>query len=339
MKNAFFAFALLLAAAQAGADAIATTPRGIAVAHDGVLDLYDRDAKRRIWRAAGVEEAWRVVAGSDRVAAIDAITNRIAIADLATGRSTVVSASETPVDALFAGGDLFVLARDARQIERVTGVRASAATAADPAFLRLANGKLYVYARAAGMLQEFDATTLRKTREAAVPPFASDFEADARYAYLVYPREGRVRAFSLASLRPAGDVRTGAVPVDLEFLSRPSALTARTLAVADPSSKRVWLVEGAQSSVRAFARGFLRGLLGLGLFGGRQSRFPTGVDRVVAGDAVWLAYDSSSGTLYRFTKKESSAIAKGVSPQAFTVTPNGAVWWAGGTLVAQEKRR
>ena len=75
------------------------------------------------------------------------------------------------------------------------------------------------------------------------------------------------------------------------------------------------------------ARGFLRGLLGLGLFGSRNSEFPTGVDRVFVSGSHWYAYDTSSGTLYRVTKSKSSVVFKGVAPQEFSVAPSGVYVW------------
>src|SRR5439155_10927329 len=101
---------------------------------------------------------------------------------------------------------------------------------------------------------------------------------------------------------------------------------ARTLAVADPSAKRVWMVEGAQSFMQSVVRGFLRGLIGL-LYGGHESQFPTGVDRIIVRGSRSFAYDSSSGTLYRFTKKKSSVVAKGIAPQAFSVGPTSVFFW------------
>ena len=128
-------------------------------------------------------------------------------------------------------------------------------------------------------------------------------------------------------MTPAGKIEVGAVPIDLAFAGASTALTARTLAVADPSAKRVWMIEGVQSFTQAVVRGFLRGLLGLGLFGGRQSQFPTGVDRVIIRGARWYAYDSSTGTLYRFTKSKSSVLAKGLGSTAFSVGPGGVFAW------------
>ncbi len=80
------------------------------------------------------------------------------------------------------------------------------------------------------------------------------------------------------------------------------------------------------------ARGFLRGFLGLGLFGARSSQFPTGVDRVLISGKTWVAYDTSSGTLYRFTKTTSQAIAKGIATHAFAITPEGVAYWQNGRV-------
>jgi hypothetical protein len=120
-------------------------------------------------------------------------------------------------------------------------------------------------------------------------------------------------------MKQAGEVAAGAVPVAL------AVAPPHTLAIADPSAKRVWMIEGAQSFGQAFARGFFRGLLGLGLRPNRNSDFPTGVDRVLIRGKTLIAYDTSSGTLYRVAKSTSTIIAQGVRPQEFTVTSD-AVW-------------
>jgi hypothetical protein len=40
----------------------------------------------------------------------------------------------------------------------------------------------------------------------------------------------------------------------------------------------------------------------------------------------WYAFDSSSGTLYRFTKSSSSVAAKNI--HSFTVAPEGVFYWS-----------
>lgn len=308
---------LALVTTPALAQVVASTPRGPFVAQPG----------------REVTHPTEIVAGNDRVAILDALHNEVAIVDLATGKSTRMRTAETPIAGAFVGRELYVLARDARVLERIGG--AKIALSPDPAFLRKANGKLYVYSRTTGVIEEIVGDRL--TRRVTVAPFASDFEIGGRTGYLVYPREARIRTVDLSAMKTTGAVTVGAVPVDLAFAGGGTAITARILAVADPSAKRVWLTEGTQSTAEAIARGFLRGFLGLGLFGKRSSQFPTGVDRVIVRDKVWVAYDSSSGTLYRFTRSKSSVIAQGVGPRAFAVTSEGVVYWKDGKLVAPRK--
>ena len=314
---------LLLVATPAFAQAIAPTPRGIVVAHHNEIQLFNAAGTDVVWTTGGVANPTSIVAGDDRVAVLDALSSGVRIVELASGRGATVKCGETPVGGVFVGRALYLLERDARALERVgaDGARASINIAADPQFLRQARGRLYVYARAAGVLQEITAAPFAIARSVGVAPFASDFQTDGRSAYLVYPREAKIRVVALASMTPAGDVAVGAVPVALGFTS------SRTLAVADPSAKRVWMIEGAQSFAQAFARGFLRGLLGLGITPNRNSDFVTGIDRVVIRGGLWLAYDSSSGTLYRFNKAKSSVIAKDVRPQSFTATSDAIFVW------------
>ncbi|MFP5245822.1 MAG: hypothetical protein ACLGH0_03935, partial [Thermoanaerobaculia bacterium] len=68
----------------------------------------------------------------------------------------------------------------------------------------------------------------------------------------------------------------------------------------------------------------------------RASQFPTGVDRVDIRGKAWIAYDSSSGTLYSFTKKKSSVLATNVAPGAYALTAGGVAWW-NGTSVAEKR--
>jgi len=290
------------------AQIVSATPRGPVIAHDGRIELHGR------WTAQGVENATAIVTGRDQVAVLDALNNEAVIADLATGKTRRVQTAETPIGGAFVGNQLHVLTRDGGELRGD--------------FLREANGTFYVYSRTKGTL-----TQVGSDRKVQVAPFASDFEIGGGTGYLVFPREAKIRTVDLAAMKVTGAVSVGAVPVDIAFAGGGTAITARILAVADPSAKRVWLTEGTQSTLQAVARGFLRGFLGLGLFGNRSSQFPTGVDRVLIRDKIWIAYDSSSGTLYRFTKSKSSVIAKGIAPQAFAVTADGVVYWKDGKLV------
>ena len=322
MRALVLAVAIVTAAASS-AQVMTSTAAGVVVAHDGRIELAGR------WSVDGVDHPSAIAASATRVVVIDALANEAVIVTLAGGEATRIPTAETPIAATFAGEELYVLARDARILQHGS-VRIELAR--DPAFLRAANGKVYVYARTAGVIEEVEHD--RVARRLDVPPFASDFEIAGETAYLAYPRDGRIRTFDLAAMKPAGEISVGAVPVDVAFAGGGTALTARILAVADPSSKRVWLEESSQSMTKAVARGVLRGFLGLGLFGSRSSQFPTGVDRVETRGKTWIAYDTSTGTLYLFTRKKSSVLARGIAPGAFALTADGVAWW-NGTSVAQ----
>ena len=313
---------LLFAAIPAFAQVIVDTPRGVVVARDGRVELPG------VWNEEGVLNATEIVASNERVAVLDALRDRVVIVELADGRLARYGTAATPIAAAFVGRDLYVLCRDARVVQKMGGPRIDAA--ADPAFLAQANGKLYVYSRTTGVIEEIEGD--RITRRVTVAPFASDFEVSGTTGYLAFPREARIRIVDLARMQAGEAIDAGAVPVDIALAGGGTALTARILAVADPSAKRIWLTEGKQSTGKAIARGFLRGFLGLGLFGSRSSEFPTGVDRVVARGGRWVAYDSSSGTLYRVDRRKSSVIAQGIAPKAFTLTDEGVAWWQNGRL-------
>ena len=304
--------ALLIAAV------VAATSRGVLVAQSGSVALYDSAATRIIWSGDSVQTPQRIATSNDQAAIIDALNSEVRLIDLASGRARSLRTGETPIDGAFAGRQLYLLERDARALERIgaDGARASVQLAADPAFLREWNGRLYVYSRAAGVLQEISTAPFAIRRSVNVAPFASDLEIRDGNAYLVQPREARIATVSLQTMKPSGDISVGAVPVDIAFSSR-------MLAVADPSAKRVWMIEPRESFAREFARGFLRGLIGLGFSAPGNRDFPTGVDRVVVHGSRLYAYDSSTGTLYRSAKM----IAKAVAPEAFSIGAGGVYVW------------
>ena len=323
---------LLAGAVPAGAQIVATTPGGVVVAHDGVVELFDQSG-RTIWSAPGLDSATRIAVADDRIAIVDAWHDRARIVSLHDGTGPTISAPATPVDALFHGRDLFVLGRDSRTLERIgaDGTRTVTDVAADPAFLRESAGMLYVYSRTPGLLQEIDPRgVLRRTLPIA--SFAADMQVDGRTAYFVYPGEAKLVAIDLEKMELQRSVPAGGAPTALALVRRGNAVTAPQLAVADPSAKRLWITEGAQSFGAAFARGFMRGLLGLGIFRPTSADFPTGVDRVVSTGGVTLAFDSASGTLYRSDRGRAQIIAEGIGPKAFTIDRGLVAIWMEGRL-------
>lgn len=311
---------LALLTCPAFAQVLTGTPHGVLVAHDGRIEWGTRDV-------AGVEHATFIAADDDRAVVLDALNNQAVIVDLARGTTERIRTAETPIAAIFAKGELYILARDARVLQLVGGE--DVPLDADPSHLAQSNGRVFVYSRTAGVLREIGGGRWE------VPPFASDFEISGDTFYLAYPREGKIRVIRNGRVE---ELAVGAVPADVAFAGGGTALTARILAVADPSAKRVWLAESTQSMTEAIARGFLRGLIGLGLYSGGDSRFPTGVDRVETRGKHWIAYDSSTRTLYHFTRKQSTVLARDVAPRAYALTDTGVAWWTG-TSVAEKTLR
>src|SRR3954453_7068177 len=176
---------LMLAPTAAFAQPIAATNRGIVVAHDNVIELFDRSGKNLIWKTDGLPTPQTIAASNKRIAVLDPLANEARIVDLATGRGTTVHTGETPVAGVFIGSTLYLLERDARALERIgaDGTRASISTGADPAFLRESTCRLFTYARGEGLVQEVMTTPFAIRRSARVTPFASDFEVDSRNAY------------------------------------------------------------------------------------------------------------------------------------------------------------
>jgi hypothetical protein len=307
----------------AQAQVVAPTSKGVVVAHDRVIELPG------VWTTEGLPTPEVIVTSKDQIAVLDPLANEARIVELATGRGKTVRTGETPIAGAFVDGALYVLERDARALERIgaDGTRASISTHADPVFLRERNGTLYVYCRA-GLLDKITTQPFARTGAMKLFGGCSAFQIDGDSGYLVHPGVGMMETVSLDTLQVTGTYRIGAVPVDLAVVSSGTALTAPTLAIADPAMKKVWITEGAQSTTQAVIRGFLRGLIGLGLYGGGSSQFRTGVDRVIVRGRNWFAYDTSSGTLYRFDGKTSRVVAKGIAWQRLAITDEGVLAWS-----------
>ncbi|HYM60257.1 MAG TPA: hypothetical protein VEZ11_05130 [Thermoanaerobaculia bacterium] len=341
MKRFFAILAVVCLASSASAGdavvSIVATSDGFLVAQGerATIELADRDGQA-LWSTPGVDHPTKIVVADDgkRAAVLDPLNNQLRIVDLGTHTSTLVRTGETPVDAAFLGDALFVLDRDARLVERVTigGAKAALQVPVDTIFLRAAGDRLYVYSRGDGVLVEIGTAPFATLRTATVRPHASDCIVARGNAYLLYPHDAQIARVSLASMTVEGQVNAGNMPMAIAVVSGPTALSALTFAVADPAAKRVWTIEAPQSTKAAVGHGFLAGVLGVGVFKGRASEFPTGVDRVAIAGSSSIAYDTSSGTLYRFTKKESSVLMKDVPPNAWAVSPTGVAVWAGGRL-------
>jgi hypothetical protein len=318
---------MLLSTPLASAQQMVAVGDRFFIAESGKVRLVSRDGTD-VWTASGVASPTCVVVGRARVAVLDAIHDSAAIYETDRGTRTNLRTAATPIAGTFVDDQLVVVARDARIIERFgrDGSRAQQPLGMDPSFVRRFGSTLVVYSRVDGRMQSFDGATLAGLREAFAAPFASDLEIGGTTAYLTYPREAKIRQFDLSTMKPAGELRVGTVPTDLDRASSGGLLSASSLAIADPGARRVWLIEARQSVTQAFLRGFVRGLVGLGLFRGSGREFPSGVDRVSASNGRWIAYDSLSGTIYRAEKKGSRVLATGVAPHAWCVTDSGVSW-------------
>ena len=330
-------FVALFAAATAHAQVVAEVSGGIAVAREGRLDVYDGTGSRILHSFDSVSHPSKIVTGEDTLAVLDSWSNEAHVVDLKSGAARTIQTMESPIDGHFDGHTLFVLARDAATLQRFgpDGPMSAMALDADPAFMRAWADKLIIYSRREGSLQMIAMKQFVPVRRLSVAAGAADLELDRTTGYLVYPDEAMVRTFSLSSFEATGEVRTGGVPVDISVVRESSTLSPARLSIADPSSKRIWSVEGRQSDVAAFARGFVRGFIGLGFRPGRNADFPTGIDRVETRQGRSVAYDSSTGTLYRIDEARPTAIGRGVPPAGFAIVAHGTAVWENDRLTVR----
>ncbi|MFN2443004.1 MAG: hypothetical protein ABR517_09995 [Thermoanaerobaculia bacterium] len=281
-----------------------------------------------------------VSAESGMAAIFDPIEDRAALVDSA-GMIRFVELRDSPTAAAFLGTSLFVVSRDEGTLTRLRGdgEQINVASSGRPGFLSIAGGAVFTYDPIRGLIERFDPDSLEPAGTLSIDRFASDFETDGRFGYLAVPGTGEVISFSLASLDGKKSLQGGAVPVDVAIEHPSGPLSGATLAIADPSSRRIWRIEGQQSAGAAFGRGFLRGLIGLGLYSPRSSALPAGVDRIESAAGGLLAFDSSSGTLYRITGRQSAQIATGLDSSGYAWDGERVFYSLGGILHSVPLRR
>jgi hypothetical protein len=316
--------------------------------------FYDRASERivladetsvRSFDAASLRQLWRVeFSGNDPLLSIDPESHQIAVTDRlkrevvfldhrgkAIGRRIV---EQFPVAALALNDGLLYTTRAGSLIflEPSGASRTVAELGPEAAFLRRRGEAVVAYSRTSGKAVIVDSVTLRALRTLSLAPYGSDLEIDGRYGYVTYPRRGKLAVFPLAGQKSGSagsfELESGAVPVDAVLSGTAGVTTAGEVIIADPSSKRIWRSERQQSLSEAVARGFVRGLLGLGIQGASATEFPTGIDRVALAGTQLYAFDSSAATLYRLERKRSSKVLTGIAFTAIAFLPDGhIVYW------------
>jgi hypothetical protein len=305
----------------------------ILVAHEEEISRYERDGLLS-WSSAGPRHPREIALSDDRrfAAVADPIERTLWIVALADGAAKRVAASISPRELLFDGEELLLLSRETSAVLRLNRngeVLATAQVGLEPSFLRITRGKLHVYSRIEGRLSELDPRTLTLLRSIELAPFAASMQAGGNDLWLAYPRAGRVVVVDLETFRPSAEMSVGAVPLDVAAGPEASVISAGEMMIADPSSKRIWRQERRQSVAAATGRGFLRGLIGLGLHMPRASEFPTGVDRLRMVAGRTYAYDTSTGTLYRAEKKGAVRLLEKIAWSAFDIDESGNVaFWS-----------
>jgi hypothetical protein len=311
-------------------------PAGDAIVHavPGSISVLTAGASEPTSYPGLAYPGFGAVARDPALAAIfDPVEDRLALVT-PVGFPRFVELRDSPTAAAFSGSTLFVVSREKGSLTKIAsdGERSSVDCSGNPGFISISDGVVFTYDPVRGLIERFDPVSLQSNGTLVIDRFGSDFETDGRSGYLAIPGTGEVISFSLSSLDGRKAMRGGAVPVDVVVERSSGPLSAGTLAIADPASKRIWRVEGGQSGGAAFARGFLRGLIGLGLYAPRPSELPAGVDRIQSAPGGLLAFDSSSGDLYRITSKKSERIATGIEPSGYAWIGERVFYSSGGRL-------
>src|SRR5438046_9176723 len=98
---------------------LAISDRGILVAHDGSIEMFDRTATKRIWSGEGLPTPSRIVTSNQLAVIIDPLASQIRMIDLASGRGTTLRTGEPRMAGTFLNGLLSLLGLDAGAFDRI----------------------------------------------------------------------------------------------------------------------------------------------------------------------------------------------------------------------------
>ena len=240
----------------------------------------DARSTQPVWTVAGVKSPRLLVLSPDGrwAAAIDPISNRLALADLEQRTSRIHSLPETAVAASFFDGALFVVSRDARLLSKIDTLGGDTRTVEVPAgathLIAGANGVI-VYASLTGRAARFDSSSLRPLATAQLPASGPTSRLTAKAGISSSPGA----ASSQPSRSRRSRSKTSARPAPFRSISpskRPETQPGRFGSLSQsPSFPSASGATRARSPApEAFGRGFPRGLLGLGLYRTASGRLP-----------------------------------------------------------------
>jgi len=298
------AFVLCVAGARADVAMAWSGATGtIIVAHDDVIEGFDRTGEKRLWSANGLASPSAIVTSQngESAAVLDAFDDRVAVVSVAGGRVAFHETPGTPVAAAFLGRDLWIVLRDHSSVLRISpdADKIEIGIALDPALVAASDQFVYVYSRAEGLLQEIDPKLAQVKRSTSVGTGGSDLEIRLPnndrtdlIAHLCRPANGVVVRIDLRSME-SREISNGGAPIDLAFVPWGAKLSIDpgTSIIADPEKQAY--------------------------------------DRVSITGAGVFAFDSNSGTLYRIEGRTAKKIASGLTATSFVATDDALFTWDG----------
>lgn len=274
----------------------------IVVAHDNVIDGFDRTGVKTLWSVKGLESPSSVVVSTDGSTAVvlDGFANRVAVVSIAVGAVDLHDVPATPVAAAFLGTDAWVILRDRSSVMRLRDAK-EIAVALDPAFIAVSEPYVYVYSRAEGVLQEIDPKTMAVRRTVETGSGGSDLEIREREAFVCRPLVAKIAAIDLPHMT-SRDLGCCQSPIDLAFED-----TLRSY-IVDPTRQSAYVSKGSKDPGE-----------------GRAILLPTPCDRLATGGAGVFAFDSNSGSIYHLSGATAGTVASGAA--AFAITDKTLFWW------------
>lgn len=293
------------------------------IAREGRIEEWTRNGLSQSWEGPALPAAMLHQGNRTIVSGID---GELVVVDHHSGVASSVQLQQTVTEMIATPHGVVLLEGASGEIHLLREHEAAPLTSAgaDAADGRYADGSLYLYSRAQRTISRvsLDDGSSVIAPLSAVP---SDLEVDQSGVYVTYPEEGAVEVFDRISLASRERFRIGSAPVDLALASSSSLASGGSFVVADPAAGAVIRDERSRSVVSSFLRGFLRGLLGIGLARAEVFRPDGRPDHVRVGRSVW-AQDSASGKIWRIDGKQIAEI--GIAPAgAFAVSERDSAAW------------
>lgn len=296
--------AALLTVTPALASPLLVVAQGKAtVARDGAIEIHTPDSASPITLAGAPDPVVLAVSEDGSRTAVASSDGTVLL--LGPSERTTIDSSLAITELRFSGDVLWALdgLRGILLMEARGSFTRVGEFGPDSRMLATHEESVYLVAQSAREVVRIDSSTGAVLHRGSIPDAAGDMTIAASGVYLTLPRTGEVLVLDRLGLVERERFRLGRAPTGVAITGTGGALGPATIWVADPATGGVISDEASQSMPAAISRGFLRGLLGLGLANARVHELPGRPSRVQAAAGGVIAQELTTGVLWSIRGK------------------------------------